>query len=72
MMAKAHIAVGMAAAFTIMRPGSIPEALPVVTGAAIGCLICDLDCENPRERTESSHYRIAMAVLAAAALICNL
>lgn len=69
MMAKAHIAVGMAAAFTIMRPGSIPEALPVVTGAAIGCLICDLDCENPRERTESSHYRITMAVLAAAALI---
>ena len=69
MMAKAHIAVGMAAAFTIMRTGSIPEALPVVTGAALGCLICDLDCENPRERTESSRYRIAMAVVAAAALI---
>lgn len=69
MMAKAHIAVGMAAAFTVMRPGSIPEALPVVTGAALGCLICDLDCENPRERTESSRHRIAMAVVAAAALI---
>jgi inner membrane protein len=69
MMAKAHIAVGMAAAFTAMRPESIPEALPVVTGAALGCLICDLDCDNPRERTESSRYRVAMAVVAAAALI---
>ncbi len=69
MMAKAHIAAGMAAAFTVMRPESIPEALPVVTGAALGCLICDLDCENPRERNESSRYRILMAVVAAAALI---
>lgn len=69
MMAKAHIAVGMAAAFTVMRPESIPEMVPVVTGAALGCLICDLDCENPRERRESSRYRIAMAVLAAAALL---
>ena len=69
MMAKAHIAAGMAAAFTVMRPESIPEALPVITGAALGCLICDLDCENPRERNESSRYRIVMAVVAAAALI---
>ena len=69
MMAKAHIAAGMAAAFTLVRPESIPEALPVITGAAMGCLICDLDCENPREKQESSRYRIVMAVVAAAALI---
>lgn len=69
MMAKAHIAVGMAAAFTLTGPESIPEMVPVITGAALGCLICDLDCESTRERTESSHYRIVMAVVAAAALI---
>jgi inner membrane protein len=68
MMAKAHIAVGMAAAFTLARPETIPEALPVVTGAALGCLICDLDCESGRERSESSRYRILMVIAAAAAL----
>ena len=42
MMAKAHIVVGMAAAFTITQPESIPEMVPVVTGAALGCLIAAL------------------------------
>lgn len=69
MMAKAHIAVGMAAAFSIMKPESIPEALPVIIGAAIGCLICDIDCENTAERSESSRYRTLMAAAAVAALI---
>lgn len=69
MMAKAHIAVGMAAAFSITGPSSIPEALPVITGAALGCLICDLDCENTAERTDSSRYRMVMTVIAAAALL---
>jgi inner membrane protein len=68
MMAKAHISVGMAAAFTVMSPGSIPEALPVITGASLGCLICDLDCENKTERSDSSRWRIVMALVAAAAL----
>lgn len=69
MMAKAHVAVGMAAAFTITRPDTIPEMLPVITGASLGCLICDLDCENVSEKTESSHWRIVMALIAVAALI---
>ena len=46
MMAKAHITVGIAAAFTAAMPNSIPEALPVITGASLGCLICDIDCET--------------------------
>lgn len=69
MMAKAHIAVGMAAAFTLTQPGSVPEALPVITGAALGCLICDLDCETKAERSDSSRWRIVMAAVAAATLI---
>lgn len=68
MLSKAHITIGMAAAFTIMAPESVPEALPVITGASLGCLICDLDCDNPREKQDSSHWRILMAVVAAAAL----
>ena len=69
MLAKAHITIGMAAAVTVMMPESVPEALPVITGASLGCLICDLDCENKREKTDSSRWRIAMAAVAAAALI---
>ena len=68
MLAKAHITIGMAAALTIAAPESIPEALPVITGAALGCLICDLDCDNPREKQDSSHWRIVMFAVAAAAL----
>ena len=69
MLAKAHIAVGMAAAFSIMRPETVAEALPVIAGGALGCLICDLDCENKSEKSDSSRWRAVMALVAAAALI---
>ena len=59
----------MAAAFSIVRPGTVAEALPVIAGGALGCLICDLDCENRSEKSESSHWRIVMCLVAAAALI---
>lgn len=69
MLAKAHVTVGMAAAFTIMKPETVAEALPVIVGGALGCLICDLDCEVKAEKTESSHWRAVMAAVAVAALI---
>ena len=69
MLAKAHITIGMAAAFTTVMPGNVPEALPVIAGASLGCLICDLDCENPKEKTDSSRWRIVMAAVALAALL---
>lgn len=59
----------MAAAFSIMRPETVAEALPVITGGALGCLICDIDCENSRERNDSSHWRVVMGFVAVAALI---
>lgn len=67
MLAKAHIATGMAAAFTVIMPDNVYEALPVVTGAALGCLICDIDCDNVSEKTDSSHWRRVMFAAAAAA-----
>ena len=69
MLAKAHIAVGMAAAFSIVRPETVAEALPVIAGGALGCLICDLDCDSNSEKSDSSHWRVAMGLVAAAALI---
>ena len=59
----------MAAAFSIVRPATVAEALPVIAGGALGCLICDLDCENKSEKSDSSHWRVAMSLVAAAALI---
>ena len=59
----------MAAAFSIVRPATVAEALPVIAGGALGCLICDLDCENKSERSDSSHWRVVMVLVAAAALI---
>lgn len=69
MLAKAHITIGMAAAMTVMRPETVPEALPVIAGAAIGCLICDIDCDIAAEKKDSSRWRVAMFAVAAAALI---
>ena len=68
MLAKAHITIGMAAALTIAAPDSIPEALPVITGASLGCLICDLDWDNPKEKQDSSHWRLVMFAVAAITL----
>lgn len=68
-MAKAHVTIGMAAAFTAIAPHTVPEALPVIAGASIGCLMCDIDCESKREKTDSSRWRIIMLIVAAAALI---
>lgn len=59
----------MAAAFSIVMPETVAEALPVIAGGALGCLICDLDCENKSEKSDSSHWRTVMMIVAAAALI---
>lgn len=59
----------MAAAFTLMMPDSLPAALPVVAGAAAGCLICDIDCDSPREKSDASRHRVLALIIAAAAVI---
>ncbi len=69
MLGKAHLTIGMAAAWTLAMPESVPAALPVIAGAAAGSLICDIDCDSPRERQDASRQRILAAVITAAALI---
>ena len=69
MMAKAHITVGMAAAAAIMMPRDISGALPAIAGASLGCLICDIDCDNKSEKADSSRWRKVMTAAAIAALI---
>ena len=71
MLAKAHITVGMAAAFSVIMPEDAAEALPVIAGASLGCLICDIDCDNAVERTDSSHWRKVMACIAAVSLAAD-
>ena len=50
MLVKAHVTVRMAAAFSIMRPETVAGDIPVIEGGALGCLICDLDCEVKAEK----------------------
>ena len=71
MLGKAHLSIGMAAAFTVVMPENMPAALPVIAGAAAGSLICDIDCESPAERHDASRQRVLAAVIAAAALIAD-
>ena len=69
MLGKAHLAIGMAAAFTVVMPDNLPAALPVITGAAAGSLICDIDCDSPAEKHDASRTRILAVIIAAAAII---
>lgn len=69
MLGKAHLTIGMAAAWTLAMPETVPAALPVIAGAAAGSLICDIDCDSPSERNDASRQRVLAAVIVAAALI---
>ncbi len=71
MLGKAHITVGMASALTLMMPESMPAALPVVAGAAAGCLICDIDCDSPREKSDASKHRALAMIIACIALAAD-
>lgn len=71
MLAKAHITAGMAAAFSIIMPADAETALTVVAGASLGCLVCDIDCDNPSEKSDSAHWRRVMIAVFAAALAAD-
>ena len=51
----------MAAAFSIARPETVPEALPVFAGGALGCLICDLEIKGIGHRG-FSHSLLALVL----------
>ena len=71
MLGKAHLSIGMAAAFTAVMPESMPAALPVIAGAAAGSLICDIDCNSPSEKSDASKCRKSAVFIVAAALIAD-
>ena len=66
MLLKTHIAVGMAAAFSIARPDTAAEALPVIAGGVLGCLICDMEITGSGHRGFS--HSIAALLLETACL----
>ena len=71
MLGKAHLTIGMAAAWTLAMPETMPAALPVIAGAAAGSLICDIDCDSPAERRDASKQRILAVLITAAALTAD-
>lgn len=71
MLAKAHITIGLAAACTVMMPHTAEEAIPVIAGAAAGCLIPDIDSEASSERISTSKWRYACIGLTGLALLAD-
>lgn len=45
MLSKTHIAIGTAGALTILQPQTIENACPVMVGAIVGSVLCDIDCK---------------------------
>ena len=71
MTGKAHFAVGIAAATTIIRPETLPEALPVIAGASLGSLICDIDCRCPSGKSEKSQWHSISLIVSGTALLAD-
>lgn len=46
MLAKTHMAIGISAALAVMNPESALTALPIMTAAAVGAVISDIDAEH--------------------------
>ena len=44
MMSLTHIVIGIASSLAICRPQSTEALLPVLAGASVGSIICDIDC----------------------------
>ena len=45
MLSKTHIAIGVASSLTILAPETIQELCPIVIGASVGSILCDIDCK---------------------------
>ncbi|MBR5259593.1 MAG: metal-dependent hydrolase [Eggerthellaceae bacterium] len=69
MMGETHVAVGAAAAAVIACPSSFEECLMAAAVGAMGGVVCDLDVRTSRVRRDALRARIAVLVIAVAALI---
>ncbi len=69
MLSKTHMAVGLSAALTFCAPGKGRSLAPVLLGAAVGSLICDIDCKREdRNRKDVLYGRVLGGILIAGAL----
>lgn len=45
MLSKTHLAIGVASSLTILAPDTLQELCPIVIGASVGSILCDIDCK---------------------------
>ncbi|MBP5594126.1 MAG: metal-dependent hydrolase [Pseudobutyrivibrio sp.] len=45
MLSMTHLAIGLASSITILGPKNIQELCPIVIGASVGSILCDIDCK---------------------------
>lgn len=71
-MSTTHIVVGMASALAICRPASVEALLPVIAGASVGSIICDIDCRSKgRNLKDALIGRLIVAVLLVTVLVID-
>lgn len=71
MMSMTHISIGLATAVAISNPKDFKSYLPVIAGAAIGSIICDIDCRSTKEMRDALYGRIVSGVIFIVALLID-
>ena len=70
MMSTTHIVIGIAAALTVTQPDSAEALLPVIAGASVGSIICDIDCRG--KRTGGSRSRMLRDAIIGRVIVAGL
>ena len=71
MMSTTHIVIGIASALTVFQPDSVEAVLPVLAGASVGSIICDIDCRSKPKKRDALIGRLIVAGLLVAVLLID-
>jgi len=71
MMAKSHIAVGLAAATLVVAPATFKEVVPLVIGASVGSIICDLDSKKSNVNKDAFYGRLIVGIICAVMVVLD-
>ena len=71
MLAGTHLTIGLASALAICDPRNIDQAAPVIIGAAVGSIICDMDSKDTSRIRDALYGRVIGAAVVGITVIWN-
>ena len=71
MLAGTHLTIGLASALAICDPRNIDQAAPVIIGAAVGSIICDMDSRDTSRIRDALYGRVIGAAVVGITVIWN-